>query len=121
MDQNWTNQNGIFQLSVAYMGPLATLNCHLEGLTPLTPVATHRVGPNLPKGQIYKGKSWKKSYASTAPIFTKVTYKIKMIIQSISRLSIFLVDDNVGKKVGKIRYHYSKNSDFQRTLTVKSA
>ena len=27
MDQNWTNQNGIFQLSVAY---------HLEGLTPET-------------------------------------------------------------------------------------
>ena len=44
MDQNWTNQNGIFQLSVAYMGPLATLSYHLEGLTPLTPVATHRVG-----------------------------------------------------------------------------
>ena len=26
------------------MGPLATLSCHLEGLTPLTPVATHRGG-----------------------------------------------------------------------------
>ena len=26
------------------MGLLATLSCHLEGLTPLTPVATHRVG-----------------------------------------------------------------------------
>ena len=46
MDQNL---NGIFQLSVAYMGPLATLSCHLEGLTPLTPVATHRVGSKLPK------------------------------------------------------------------------
>ena len=44
MDQNWTNQNGIFELSVAYMGPLATLSCHLEGLTPLTPVATHMAG-----------------------------------------------------------------------------
>ena len=48
MDQNWTKQNGIFQLSVAYMGPLATLSSHLEGLTPLRPVA---------KRQIYYTKS----------------------------------------------------------------
>ena len=26
-------------LSVVYMGPLATLSCHLQGLTPLTPIA----------------------------------------------------------------------------------
>ena len=63
----------------------------------------------------------KKSYASAAPIFTKFAYKVKMIIQSISRLSIFLVDDDLGQKIGKIRYHYSKNSDFKKTLTVKSA
>ena len=44
MDQNRTSQNGNFQLFVAYMGPLATLSCHLEELTPLTPVAIHRVG-----------------------------------------------------------------------------
>ena len=46
MDQNL---NGIFQLYVAYMGPLATLSCHLEELTPLTPVAKaleYKVGPN---------------------------------------------------------------------------
>ena len=34
MDQNWTNQNGILQLTVGYMGPLATLIYHLEWLTP---------------------------------------------------------------------------------------
>ena len=47
MNQNWTNQNGIYHFPVAYMGPLATLGCPLEGLTPLTPVSTHRVGFKL--------------------------------------------------------------------------
>ena len=61
MDQNWTNQNGIFQLSVAYMGPLATLSCHLEGLTPLTPVATHRMGSKFTHIQIYYTKKENKS------------------------------------------------------------
>ena len=52
MDQNSTNQNVIFQLSVAYLGPLATFSSHLEGLIPLTPVATHMPGPCIGKNLI---------------------------------------------------------------------
>ena len=63
----------------------------------------------------------KKKYASAGPIFTKFAYKVKMIIQSIFRLSTFLVDDHLGQKIGKIRYHYFENLDFQKTLKVKSA
>ena len=41
----WTKpEPSKMELSVAYMGPLAALSYHLEGLTPLTPVATHRLG-----------------------------------------------------------------------------
>ena len=33
-----------FQLSVAYVGPLPTLSSHIKRQTPLTPIATPRVG-----------------------------------------------------------------------------
>ena len=47
-------------VSVAYMGPLGTLSCHLEGLTPLTPVATHRVGFKFTQKANLLGKIMKK-------------------------------------------------------------
>ena len=45
----------------------------------------------------------KKSYASPAPIFTKFTHKIKIIIQSIIVFNRFLVDDDLRQIIGKIR------------------
>ena len=59
MEQNVTNQNGIFQLSVAYMehrGLILVLYVWNHYL-PLTPVATHRVGFKFTQIQIYYTKS----------------------------------------------------------------
>ena len=36
---NGRNPNGNVQLSVAYLGPIPTLNSHYQGLAPMTPVA----------------------------------------------------------------------------------
>ena len=62
----------------------------------------------------------KNSYASTAPIFTKFACKVEMIIQSISRLSMFLVDDDLGQKIGKIRYHDSKKFKFSKNVNSEN-
>ena len=42
------------------MGPLAALSYHLEGLTPLTPVATHSVGFKFTQKANLLGKIRKK-------------------------------------------------------------
>ena len=80
MDQNWTNKNGIFQLSVASMGPLATISYHLKGLTRSHPQGGVQI---YHKGKFTIQNQEKKSNASPAPISIKFTYIIKKIIQSI--------------------------------------
>ena len=59
--QNGSNPNGNIQLSVAYLGPLATLTSHLERLTPLTPADPHRVGSKFTHSQITQVKNENKS------------------------------------------------------------
>ena len=60
---------------MAYLGPLATLTSHLEWLTPLTPLATHRVGSNFTHSQIYYTKKENKSTLPQIAIFLKLNQR----------------------------------------------
>ena len=52
--------------------------------------------------------------------FSTLKHPLKLvIIESVSILECSFED--LAEKIGKIRYHYFKNSDFQKMLTVKSA
>ena len=86
--QNGSNPNGNFQLSVAYLGPLATLTSHLERLTPLTPADPHRVGSKFTHSQIYYIKNENKSTLVQIAIFISCSPRLKknILLQLVSDL-----------------------------------
>ena len=74
MDQNWTNQNGIFQLSVAHMEPLATsYSSHLEVLSPPDTRSHPQDGVQIYQKGKFTTQNHERNIFCVTSIFTKFT------------------------------------------------